>query len=417
MTAITNGPDHRNSASFRVLVSAYACRPGAGSELGTGWNWVLHLAEAGCELDVFTVARNREANEAFLAAHPMPNLRFHFVEVPWLSPWARGAKHYLLWHWRTWLRARQLARIKRFDLALHVSYGSVHVPTQLWRLGLPTIFGPVGGGQVAPESLLDYFGPLRKHEARRTFLTRLLPWVPGYRGSMRKMRVVLGANTDTMALAKRAGCRDVRLLCDTGLRQDYAADGPRQFSEKENIQMLWVGTFQRRKGLELAFDALQHASPRIHLTLIGDGLERREVDAMLTQRGLADRVHWSGARLGWMEVRDSFRTHDALLFTSLRDSFGSQLLEAMSQGLPIVALSMSGARDFLPVGGGLNVEPGKDAGETVLRLRQALDDFAALPAEQRNRMSETVWLKAQDFAWSRRTETMLEIFSQVMNDK
>jgi glycosyltransferase involved in cell wall biosynthesis len=138
---------------------------------------------------------------------------------------------------------------------------------------------------------------------------------------------------------------------------------------------------------------------------------------MLTKRGLADRVHWSGARLGWMEVRDSFRTHDALLFTSLRDSFGSQLLEAMSQGLPIVALSMSGARDFLPVGGGLKVEPGKDAGETVLRLRQALDNFAALPAEQRNRMSETVWLKAQDFAWSRRVETMLEIFSQVMNDK
>lgn len=417
MTETTAKADHRRATPFRVLLSSYACRPDAGSEVGIGWNWVMSLAEAGCELDVFTAARNREANEAFLAANPMPNLRFHFVDVPWMSPWERGGKHYLLWSWKTWRQARLLARTKRFDLVLHVSYGSVHVPTQLWRLGLPTIFGPVGGGQVTPQSLLEYYGPGRSHEERRTLLTRLLPRMPVYRGSMRKMRVVLAANSDTAALAKRAGCRDVRLLCDTGLRRDYASEGPRQFTATNQIHLVWVGSFQRRKGLELAFDALQHASPKIQLTLIGDGIERAEMDAMLAKRGLAERVHWSGARLGWMEVRDNFRTHDAILFTSLRDSFGSQLLEAMSQGLPFIALSMSGARDFLPSEGGLSVELGQNVTETVCALSRALDDFATLTIEQRNHMSEIAWHAAQEFAWSRRAETMLEIFAQVTHDK
>jgi glycosyltransferase involved in cell wall biosynthesis len=248
-------------------------------------------------------------------------------------------------------------------------------------------------------------------------LTRLLPRMPVYRGSMRKMRVVLAANSDTAALAKRAGCRDVRLLCDTGLRRDYASEGPRQFTATNQIHLVWVGSFQRRKGLELAFDALQHASPKIQLTLIGDGIERAEMDAMLAKRGLAERVHWSGARLGWMEVRDNFRTHDAILFTSLRDSFGSQLLEAMSQGLPFIALSMSGARDFLPSEGGLSVELGQNVTETVCALSRALDDFATLTIEQRNHMSEIAWHAAQEFAWSRRAETMLEIFAQVTHDK
>ena len=236
MTPASSAAEQPSLDAYRIIISSYACRPNAGSELGTGWNWVLYLARAGCMIDVFTAARNREQTEAYLAINPMPNVRFHFVSVPWLSPWEHGARHYLLWHWRTWRAARQLVRSERFDLALHVSYGSVHVPTQLWRLGLPTIFGPVGGGQVAPASLLRYFGAQRGNEERRTLATRLLPRLPIYRRSMRRMRVVLGANSETVALARKAGCRDVRLLCDTGLRDDYAADAPRanQQNTREN---------------------------------------------------------------------------------------------------------------------------------------------------------------------------------------
>ena len=134
---------------------------------------------------------------------------------------------------------------------------------------------------------------------------------------------------------------------------------------------------------------------------------------MIEERGLTGRVHWSGERVGWMEVRESFRTHDALFFTSLRDSFGSQLLEAMSQGLPVIALSMSGARDFLPAEGCLKIEPAEQADQTVQLLAAALDRFAALTPEERNRMSEVVWTTAQSFAWERRAETMMNIFREI----
>jgi len=416
--ALANDTTKQNhTAPFKVLMSAYACRPNTGSEVGTGWNWVLHLAEAGCELHVFTAARNREANEKFLAEHSLPNLHFHFVDVPWMSPWSPSTKHYLLWKWKTWQGAKELIRTERFELALHVSYGSVHFPTQLWRLGIPTIFGPVGGGQTAPAALLRYFGTQQRGEKLRTLATRILPMLPFYRHSMRKMRMVLAANSDTVALARRAGAQDIRLMCDTGLREDYAAEGPRQFVPSEKIRFVWVGRFHPRKGLGLALDALQHAADNIHLTLVGDGLKPGQLDAMLAERGLSNRVHWSGQRQSWMEVRDTFRQHDALLFTSLRDTFGSQLLEAMSQGLPFVTLSMSGARDFLPPDGGFKVEPGEDADQTVQRMTAALNKFAALTIEERNRMSEVVWQSAQGFSWERRVETMQEIFTEVRGDR
>ena len=401
---------------FKVLISSYACRPNAGSEVGIGWNWALHLAQAGCIVDVLTAARNREANEGFLALHPIPNLRFHFVEVPWLPPWEHGARHYLLWQWQVFRQARRLVRQERFDLALHVSYGSVHLPTQLWRLRLPTIFGPVGGGQVTPKTLLGYFGAQQRTERLRTALTRFLPRIPVYRRSMQNMRVVFAANSDTVALAKSAGCRDVRLLCDTGLREDYIAESPRHFHSSGGVRMLWVGRFMPRKGLALALDALQHASRSIHLTLVGDGMEPSHLELMLAERGLTDRVHWSGARLSWIDVREMYRTYDALLFTSLRDSFGSQLLEAMSQGLPIVALSLGGARDFVPADGGIKVELGEGAQETVQRLTKALDQFEITSDQERNSMSEAVWRTAQNFTWDQRASVMIDTFAEVTRD-
>ena len=185
-------PDKQESSPLRVMVSAYACQPDAGSEMGTGWNWVFYLAKAGCVLEVFTAARYRDPIESYLVTNPMPTVRFHFVKVAGVSPWAIGARHYLPWHWNMYRQARVRAREQDFDIALHVSYGSVHVPTQMWRLGLPTIFGPVGGGQVAPEALMSYFGGARKKERMRTLLTRFLQYVPVYRQSMRAMRITLG---------------------------------------------------------------------------------------------------------------------------------------------------------------------------------------------------------------------------------
>ena len=47
----------------KILVSAYACEPGKGSEPGVGWNWVNGYAERGYEVHVITRANNKMAIE------------------------------------------------------------------------------------------------------------------------------------------------------------------------------------------------------------------------------------------------------------------------------------------------------------------------------------------------------------------
>src|SRR5208283_2053083 len=90
------------------------------------------------------------------------------------------------------------------------------------------------------------------------------------------------------------------------------------------------------------------------------------------------------------ELRRAYAEHDALIFTSLRDTFGSQLLEAMAMGVPIITLDLHGAHDWLPDVASIKVPVGGPA-ETVRNLAGAIEEYASLSPPSRSDMSMQAW--------------------------
>ncbi len=336
-------------SSMRILLSAYACRPNAGSEPGCGWDWATHLAARGIEVHVLVAKRNQEAIEAGLRSNPIENLHFSYVPVPYEWTKKNEALHYVCWQVAALQAARELARKFEFQLAHHVTYASLHVPTQLWRLGIPVVFGPVGGGQTAPGSMLSYFGAEKVKEQLRSSITKALRFSPFHRQWLRRMRFIFAANRDTLKIAQTLGCKNASLMCDTAMRTEYFAERSRNFENGSGpLKLLWVGRMITRKALPLALDALREVHRDVTLTIAGDGMDPQTVQQMIQERNLERRVFWKGSRMTRSELRKAYAEHDAMLFTSLRDSFGSQLLEAMAMGLPIICLDLHGAHDWLP---------------------------------------------------------------------
>jgi glycosyltransferase involved in cell wall biosynthesis len=399
----------------RLLLSAYACRPNAGSEPGVGWNWATHLAARGIEVHVLVAKRNQEAIEAGLRDHPVRNLHFTYVTVPY--EWAKKneALHYICWQVAALHTARELASKFEFHLAHHVTYASVHVPTQLWRLGIPVVFGPVGGGQTAPRSMLSYFGTEKSKEQLRSSLTKALRFSPLHRRWLRRMRFVFAANRDTLDIAQSLGCKNASLMCDTAIPSEYFAEGPRHFKQTNGaLKLLWVGRMLTRKALPLALDALKEVQQNVTLTIAGDGIDPRTVHQMIHERNLQRRVFWKGSRLTWSELREAYAEHDALLFTSLRDSFGSQLLEAMAMGLPIITLDLHGAHDWLPDVASLEVSVGCPE-ETVRNLVSAIEEYASLSPQSRDQMSKDAWNFAKMHTWSVRAELCERLYREILS--
>jgi glycosyltransferase involved in cell wall biosynthesis len=400
---------------MRLLLSAYACRPNGGSEPGCGWNWAIHLAARGIEVHVLVAKRNQEAIEAGLRANAIPNLHFTYVPVPY--EWAKKneALHYVFWQVAALKAARELARRFEFQVAHHVTYASVHVPSQLWRLGIPVVFGPVGGGQTAPVSMLPYFGAEKSRERRRSSVTEALRFSPLHRHWLRRMSFVLAANRDTLNVVRALGCRNASLMCDTAISLDYFAEEPRSFEGPGRaLRLLWVGRMLTRKALPLALDALKEVQGNVTLTIAGDGMDSQTVHQMIRDRNLHHRIFWKGSRLTETELRTAYAEHDAMLFTSLRDSFGSQVLEAMAMGVPIITLDLHGAHDWVPDDASFKVAVGSST-ETVQNLASAIEEYALLSPAKKNQMSKHAWSFARTQSWPARAEFCERLYEEVLS--
>jgi glycosyltransferase involved in cell wall biosynthesis len=114
-------------------------------------------------------------------------------------------------------------------------------------------------------------------------------------------------------------------------------------------------------------------------------------------------------------MQSVFQSAHAFLFTSLRDSGGSVVLEAMAQGLPIVTLNHQGVQTFVPDNAGIKV-PVTTPRETIQSLADAIDELSGSES-RRHRMQVASWNVAKDHTWDRRAERMTRIYEEVVKSK
>lgn len=332
----------------KVALSAFACDPTKGSEPGNGWNWAIGLADRGYEVHCFT----RIIGEVNISQTPQPpNLIFHYIRLPlfaerlYHSSTAGMYLYYLLWQWFAYRKANKIHKQKPFDVAHHVTWGSVQMGSFMYKLGIRFIFGPAGGGQVAPEPFKKYFGKHWADEIRREKITRLmLAYNPACKAMLRQAHAVLVSNPDTTKMVQSVGVNNVYTSLDAALPQYFFSDKVEKvIQESGKLKLLWVGRFLPRKGIGLILDVMKTLKdhPEISLTVVGDGEMRDEFLAAIERYQLADTVFWKG-KVPFEEVTHYYQTHDVLFLTSLRDSGPVQLVEAMAFSMPVVTLNLHG---------------------------------------------------------------------------
>jgi len=406
----------RDENNMKILLSAYACWPRQGSEPNIGWNWCQFLAQQGHEVWLLTTPGGREEIEAECEKFPM--IHPVFVETPALplrlDRLAEGRLGYFGWQAAAYRAAQDILRQHPVELAHHVTYGSLQGGSQLWKLPIPFVFGPVGGAQTAPLAFFRYFREAGGFEVARTLLTKLLRFFPPAVRTVRHAALVLATNTETLQLVRRMGARQADFFSDSGVPDSYVpAQCPVRTADHAELKVLWVGGLVPRKALRLALEALAQVPSAVpmHLTIIGSGPQVARLPGWLAELGLSDKVEYTGS-LPWEKVQAYYRTHDVLLFTSLRDSTGIQMAEAMAQAMPVIGLDHQGVRDVVPDGGGIRV-PVTTPAQTVAGLAAALVRLQQNPAE-RIGMGVVAWQRAREFEWTPRARMMTALYQALL---
>ena len=108
--------------------------------------------------------------------------------------------------------------------------------------------------------------------------------------------------------------------------------------------------------------------PQARLLLIDEGTHRRSLLGLAQRLGLGERVMLPGA-VPHSEVPHYAAAADLFVFSSVTDTQGLVLIEAMAAGTPVVAVETPGSVDVLAEGGGILVPPREeDFADAVLEL-------------------------------------------------
>lgn len=370
---------------MKILMSAYSCLPGRGSEPGTGWAWA-QAATQDHEVWLLTHTANAKFIEAQRSADPELAARLHpvylhighrFERLRRLGP--LRMVYYILWQAALCPRAaRRLHDEVGFDVAHHVTFASDNMPAGVgWVPGLPFVWGPVGGAStIVSPRLLFQLGPT----GFITELIRLAVLVPLRLvvGGMlaRRASLVVGQNPDVARAFSK-----VKVVVQPHIALDRAEFSPRQEPANQPPVAVFAGRMLAWKGLRLAIAALrcpEASSWRLHL--YGDGPDRQRLERLAGRWGVIDRVQFFGQRPR-SEVQSALARADVMIFPPLRGSISWAVAESIAVGCPVVALRTGGTVAVVGPTDGVLIEP---SGSVAREFAAALDRARTLrPAGER----------------------------------
>lgn len=400
---------------LKVLVSAYACEPGKGSEPEVGWNVASQMAKHH-DIWVLTRSNNRSAIDARLIEHPIAHLNFVYYDLPhWASWWKKGGRgiqlYYYLWQIGALAVARSLHDRVNFDLVHHVTFAKYWAPSLVSWLPIPFVWGPVGGGESSPKSFWKELSPQgRRYERLREWARWLAEKDPLVRKTARRSKLALATTEETAIRLRALGAENVRLMSQVG--HDFY--GGVAFSDVPEystnpLRFVSIGNLLHLKGFHLGLQAFAASGlTGAEYWIIGDGPEKSRLEALANRLGVSKSVKFLG-RLQRKETLATLARCSALVHPSLHDSGGLVCVEAMAAKKPVICLDLGGPA--------LQVTPETGFKVAARTPEQAVQDIAvamrtlAADSELGRAMGEAGHRRAQThFSWERKGEYLRQMY-------
>jgi glycosyltransferase involved in cell wall biosynthesis len=399
-------------------MSAYACEPGCGSEPGIGWNTVEQVSRT-CDLWVLTRANNRDVIERHTSQEPLSRVKWIYVDLPyWMRWWKKGPRgslpYYCLWQIASYRAAKRLHSAQNFDRVHHVTMGAYWMPTFLYRLPVPFIWGPVGGGETSPKSFYRSFSLRgRLHEHLRDVLAWVSRFQPVARATAQHARIALVTTEETAEKLRRLGALHVQVLSHTALPHiDFERLSALPTRTSGPFRTISIGRLVHWKGNHLgirAFARVKRTLPDSEYWFIGDGPERKRLEQLAGKLGISDSVRFLG-NLPRHQVLDTLADSDVLLHPSLHDSGGYVCVEAMAAARPVICLDLGGPGLLVTSETGIKI-PARDPEQAVEKLAEAIA-LLATDNELRSRMARAARRRVRDhLLWDAKGAILRRVYS------
>ena len=412
---------------LHVLAVAYACNPDRGSEFGVGWGWAKAISE-NHDVTVITADFNASDIERYrrdrLAGDKF-NLRFIYVKNrpwhyrphgQWLAIENSAAKPVMNLAYQDWLRcALKIARCETeqepYDLVHLITYVGWRFPGKFYQLGIPFVWGPVGGLMNMPRRLFPALGIKGAiyYSGRNLINTLQIHLLRGPRKALRQAHgAVIAATPDIRAALLRHFETPSQVISEVGLPEVNSGRTCRRTND-EPLRICWSGLHIPRKALSLLLHAVARLPPdlRYRLEILGDGPSGRAWRKLAKRLGVGQSCHWHGQLPRELALEVMKGCH-VFVITSLEDLTSTVAVEAIALGLPIVCLDHCGFADLVTSRCGIKI-PTVSVRKIVAGLADALISLYN-DEDLRSKLAQGAVVRSQAYSWQSKMTALEEVY-------
>ena len=409
----------------KILVCAYSCEPGFSSEQEIGWKWSNLLSEFN-DIYVLTRLSNKKTIEAYIEQHQVGNdLKFIYYDLPdWAKKWKKGERglylYYTLWQWGAYLKARTVNKTEKFDIVHYVTFGSLLLPNFMSLMPTKFILGPVGGGEIIPLKFIGEFSLKGKMAEIIRHIVHYLQIInPLFLLQCYRSDKILARTKETYNMIPFFFRHKVELMLETGVPEELLDYKSKKEHNNKEIRIITIGRFVHWKisilTLKVILEFKNHYDIPFKYYLVGDGYERKNLENFCKNNGLEENVIFTG-KVTREEVFEYLSQSDIYFSTTFKEGGSWAFFEAVSMGLPVACLKISGPDMIVADGCGIKVDP-TNPEEVIENLSRGLYQLSTSPelrAELSNNAKDSL---LENLTWQKMMKRIEGIYEEVLNTR
>ncbi len=336
----------------KIFVSAYACEPYKGSEIGVGWNWILQMAKE-FELFVLTRSNNRQLIEQYFSLFPEQENNIHFVyyDLPETIKRLKKKMKGIYWYYPLWCYgARRLSKrvieANNIKIYHHLTYGNI-----LWSINpmarkMVFIWGPVGGIDTISDSYLkNYSIKSRVIEGIRRIYVNLSKHSIRFKSNCSNTNLII-CKTKSLYEYLPLECRKNAVICTDVAAESKHSDKKiyNNVHESKTIKFISVGRLDAWRGFDILIESFTKAhkcTNNIQLQIIGDGNEKRSLEKLI-KRYKADKFIQLIGNVEMDEYKRLLSNCDVMLNSCLKEGGVTTAFDCIATGKPMICLDTGG---------------------------------------------------------------------------
>ncbi len=277
----------------------------------------------------------------------------------------------------------------------------------------PFLLGPVNGGLP----FFKQFNEVRKSEwAILDYVRNFNRLIPGYTKTYKTADHILAASSNTYnQLTELFDIEPHRMsmFYENGLTKSFF--NTKAPTDSKICNLLFSGRLIKVKGPDMVIEAIAGLSSeikqRVHLTLVGEGVERQNLEAKVQELGLDDQITFTG----WVthnETLEYYKKSHIFCFPSIREFGGAVVLEAMANGLPCIVTDFGGIGEYVTENCGIKI-PMTSREDIVNTMTNAIKELV-INRKKRNELSVNAVQRAREFEWAAKARDLLDVYKKLI---